>query len=81
MVISQCWGWITIRLFSCPPPFESSQRWVHIVVIMLLWFHVGCIVLYCIVLRCVALRCVALHCIAFYFILLYYGSDYIDTHI
>ena len=32
----ECWGWTTITLFFCPPPFQPSQCWVKIVVIMLL---------------------------------------------
>ena len=28
------WGWTTIRLFFCPPPFQPSQCWVQIVVVM-----------------------------------------------
>ena len=50
MIINQCYGWTTITLFFCPPPFQSSQLWVQIVVIMLCVFYVGnkryCFVLY-----------------------------------
>ena len=32
---NQCWGWTTIRLFFCSPPFQWSQFWVQIAVAML----------------------------------------------
>ena len=35
MDVVLCWEWTTIRLFFCPPPFQPSQRWVQIVVVML----------------------------------------------
>ena len=63
------WCRTTIRLFFCPPPFQPSQCWVQIVVIL---FYVGnkrCMVLYCVALHCIAieLHCIALHCIAIEF--------------
>ena len=27
-------GWTTIRLFFCPPPFQPSQYWVKIAVVV-----------------------------------------------
>ena len=75
---NQCWGWTTIILFFCPPPFQPaqpSQYWVQIVVVMLFCsmleiYDVICL-LYCIVLRCVALRCFALRYVAVQCIVLY----------
>ena len=40
-VIKQCYGRTTITLFLGPPPFQSSQFWVQIVVIMLFVLYVG----------------------------------------
>ena len=52
MDINQCWKWPTIRLFFCPPPFQPSQCWLHIVVVMLICSMLEIndhVVLYCIV--------------------------------
>ena len=57
------WQWIlidvggggaTIRIFFCPPPFQPSQCWEHIVGVMLLcsMLEINDVVLYCIVLYC-----------------------------
>ena len=47
-----CWGSTTIRLFFCPPHFQSSQFLVQIVVVMLFCsvLEINDVELYCIVL-------------------------------
>ena len=44
-------GWTPIRLFFCPPPFQPSQCWVQIVVVMLFcsMLEINDVVLYCII--------------------------------
>ena len=52
MDINQCWKWTTIRLFFCQPPFQPSQCWLQIVVVMLICSMLEIndhVVLYCIV--------------------------------
>ena len=60
------WRRTTIRLFFCPPPFQPSQCWAHIVAILFYVRNKRCMVLYCVALRCIALHCnciaLQLHC-------------------
>ena len=51
------WGWTTIILFFCPPPFQPSQCWVHIVVVMLFYsmLEINDVVLYSIVILLIRL--------------------------
>ena len=43
-----------MRLFFCPPPFQPSQCWLQIVVVMLFcsMLEINDVVLYCFVLYC-----------------------------
>ena len=44
-----------MRLIFCPPPFQPSQCWLQIVVVMLFcsMLEINDVVLYCIVLYCI----------------------------
>ena len=64
---NQCWGWTTIRLFFYPSPFQPSQYWVPVIIVMLFCS----IVLYCIALHRIVSYRIASHRIASYRIVLY----------
>ena len=53
-----------MRLFFCPPPFQTSQCWEQIVGVMLLcsMLEINDVVLYCIVLYCIVLYCIVRCC-------------------
>ena len=73
MDVSQSWGWTTIRLFFCPPPFQPSQYWVPVVIVMLFcsMLEINDVVLYCIALYYIVLYCIVLYCIVLYCIVLH----------